>query len=99
MNSDQGSQFTSFTWTDRMKRADARISMDGKGRCIENIFIERLWRSLKYECAYLHDRETDSQARAGIGRWMNFHNQQRLMLPMADNRPPWFTGTSFNPSS
>jgi len=52
MNSDQGSQFTSFAWTDRMKRAGVKISMDGRGRCIDNIFIERLWRSLKYECVY-----------------------------------------------
>ncbi len=73
----RGSQFTSFAWTDRMKRAGARISMDGKGRCIDNIFIERLWRSLKYECVYLHAWETGSQAKAGIGRWMTFYNQQR----------------------
>ena len=50
MNTDQGSQFTSFAWTDRLKRIGTRISMDGKGRCLDNIFIERLWRSLKYEC-------------------------------------------------
>jgi putative transposase len=52
MNTDQGSQFTSFAWTDRLKRAGSRVSMDGKGRCLDNIFIERLWRSLKYECVY-----------------------------------------------
>ena len=51
--------------------------MDGKGRCIDNIFIERLWRSLKYECVYLHAWETGSQAKAGIGRWMTFYNHQR----------------------
>jgi putative transposase len=51
-------QFTSFAWTDRLKRAGTRISMDGKGRCIDNIFIERLWRSLKYECVHLHAWET-----------------------------------------
>lgn len=77
MNSDQGSQFTSFVWTDRLKRAGVKISMDGKGRCIDNIFIERLWRSLKYECVYLHAWETGSQAKAAIGRWMNFYNRQR----------------------
>lgn len=77
MNSDQGSQFTSFAWTDRLKRAGARISMDGKGRCLDNIFIERLWRSLKYECVYLHAWETGSQARAGIARWIDFYNYQR----------------------
>ncbi len=77
MNTAQGSQFTSFAWTDRLKRAGVKISMDGKGRCIDNIFIERLWRSLKYECVYLHAWETGSQARAGIGCWINFYNRQR----------------------
>ena len=77
MNTDQGSQFTSFAWTDRLKRAGVKISMDGKGRCIDNIFIERLWRSLKYECVYLHAWETGSQAKAGIGCWINFYNRQR----------------------
>jgi putative transposase len=77
MNTDQGSQFTSFAWTDRLKRVGSRISMDGKGRCIDNIFIERLWRSLKYECVYLHAWETGSQARVGIGRWITFYNHQR----------------------
>lgn len=77
MNTDQGSQFTSFAWTDRLKRVGTRISMDGKGRCLDNIFIERLWRSLKYECVYLHAWETGSQARAGIGRWITFYNHHR----------------------
>jgi transposase InsO family protein len=58
-------------------RVGIRISMDGKGRCIDNIFIERLWRSLKYECVYLHAWETSSQAKADIGRWMAFYNQKR----------------------
>jgi len=77
MNTDQGSQFTSFAWIDRLKRVGTRISMDGKGRCIDNIFIERLWRSLKYECVYLHAWETGSQARVAIGRWITFYNHQR----------------------
>ena len=51
--------------------------MDGKGRCIDNIFIERLWRSLKFECVYLHAWETGSQARIGIGRWITFYNHLR----------------------
>ena len=53
-NTDQGSQFTSWVWTQRLKEAGVRISMDGRGRFLDNIFIERLWRSLKYECIYLH---------------------------------------------
>ena len=77
MNTDQGSQFTSFDWTDRLKRAKAKISMDGKARYLDNIFIERLWRSMKYECVYLHAWETGSQARAGVGRWITFYNHQR----------------------
>lgn len=77
MNTDQGSQFTSFAWTDRLKRVSIRISMDGKGRCIDNVFIERLWRSLKYECVYLHAWDTGSQAKSAIGRWMTFYNHRR----------------------
>ena len=77
MNSDQGSQFTSFAWTDRLRRSGIRISMDGKGRYLDNIFIERLWRTLKYECVYLHAWETGSQARAGVRQWMEFYNYHR----------------------
>ena len=54
MNTDRGSQFTCFVWTGRLIRVGTRISMDGKGRCIDKVFIERLWRSLKYECVNLH---------------------------------------------
>lgn len=77
MNTDQGSQFTSFAWTDRLRRMDIRISMDGKGRFLDNIFVERLWRTLKYECVYLHAWETGSQARAGIRKWVEFYNKTR----------------------
>ena len=54
MNTDQGSQFTAFAWTDPLRKAGFLISMDGEGQFLDNIFIERLWRSLKYECVYLH---------------------------------------------
>ena len=77
MNTDPGSQFTSFAWTDRLQRSNVRISMDGKGRCLDNIFVERLWRSLKYECVYLHARETGSEARAGVRKWIEFYNHKR----------------------
>ena len=63
MNTDQGSQFTSFAWTDRLKRVGTRISMDVKGRCIDNVFIDRLWRSLKCERVYLHAWEQDRRQR------------------------------------
>jgi putative transposase len=58
-------------------RAKTKISMDGKARYLDNIFIESLWRSLKYDCVYLHAWETGSQARAGVGRWITFYNHQR----------------------
>ncbi|MCV6598301.1 MAG: IS3 family transposase [Mangrovicoccus sp.] len=77
MNTDQGSQFTSFAWTDRLRRSGVRISMDGKGRFLDNIFVERLWRSLKYECVYLHAWETGSEAKAGVGKWIEFYNLKR----------------------
>ena len=77
INTDQGSQFTSFQWTDAVKACGAKISMDGKGRWMDNVFIERLWRSLKYECVYLHALETGRQARTGIGDWIIFYNTQR----------------------
>ncbi|WP_232303395.1 IS3 family transposase [Paracoccus sp. 228] len=87
MNSDQGSQFTSFAWTDRLRRSGVRISMDGKGRYLDNIFIERLWRTLKYECVYLHAWETGSQARAGVRKWMEFYNHRRPHKALG-GRPP-----------
>ena len=76
-NTDQGSQFTSWAWTRCLKEAGVRISMDGKGRFLDNIFIERLWRSLKYECVYLHAFSGGRDARAGIGRWVDFYNHHR----------------------
>ena len=75
MNTDQGSQFTSWAWTDRLKQAGVKISMDGKGRFLDNIFVERLWRSLKYECVYLHAWSGGREARAGIGKWLVFYTR------------------------
>lgn len=71
-NTDQGSQFTSLEFTQVLKEAGVRISMDGKGRRMDNVMIERLWRSLKYECVCLHAFETASQARKGIGDWIDY---------------------------
>ena len=76
-NSDQGSQFTSVAFTQVLKDAGVKISMDGKGRWMDNVFIERLWRSLKYECVYLQAFETGADARAGIGRWIDYYNTSR----------------------
>jgi putative transposase len=77
-NSDQGSQFTSERFTDELATRQIAISMDGRGRCLDNIFIERLWRSLKYEEVYLKDYESVSAARDGIERYIRFYNQERL---------------------
>ena len=76
-NTDQGSQFTSGDWIDVLTDAKIKISMDGKGRWIDNRMLERLWRSLKYECVYLHAFETGSQAKAGIGKWLAYYNAER----------------------
>ena len=82
-NTDQGSQFTSVDFTDALKEAGIRISMDGKGRWMDHVFIERLWRSLKYEQVYLSEYATGSEARAGIGWWMD----QRPHSSLNDRTP------------
>ena len=87
MNTDQGSQFTSWAWTNRLRQAGVRISMDGKGRFLDNIFVERLWRSLKYECVYLYAWSGGREARAGIGRWIEFYNQQRPHSSLGGRTP------------
>ena len=77
-NTDQGSQFTSEAFTSRLKNADIRISMDGRGRALDNIFVERLWRTVKYEEVYLHDYETVTEARVGLTRYLKFYNEERI---------------------
>jgi putative transposase len=76
-NTDQGSQFTSFEFTGLLKAAEVTISMDGRGRCMDNIFIERLWHSLKYEAVYLHELTDGFKAEQVIGDWINFYNTER----------------------
>jgi putative transposase len=76
-NTDQGSQFTSEVFTGVLLKKGIQISMDGKGRCQDNIFVERLWRSLKYEEVYLKDYQRVPEARAGIGAYLNFYNEER----------------------
>ena len=80
-NTDQGSQFTSSDWIEVLMDAKIKISMDGKGRWIDNRMIERLWRSLKYECVYLHAFERGSEAKAGIGKWLVYYNAERPHSP------------------
>ncbi len=76
-NSDQGSHFTSPQYIERLTAAEVRISMDGKGRALDNIFTERFWRSVKYEEVYLHDYTTPRTARQGLTRYMEFYNHER----------------------
>ena len=86
-NTDQGSQFTSLNFTQTLNDAGVRISMDGKGRWMDNIMIERLWRTLKYECVYLNAFETGSEAREGIGRWVELYNKKRPHSSLDDRTP------------
>jgi putative transposase len=77
-NSDQGSQFTCNDFTGCLKERNISISMDGRGRCYDNIFIERLWRTVKYEEVYLNGYETGTEAVRGLRRYFNFYNTERL---------------------
>ena len=76
-NTDQGSQFTGFAFTGRLQAGGVRISMDGRGRCMDNIFIERLWRSMKYEAVCLHDLADGFETRLLIDEWIGFYNTER----------------------
>jgi putative transposase len=76
-NTDQGAQFTSAAFTDRLETAGVRISMDGRGRWLDNVLVERLWRSLKYEEVYLKAYANGLEARIGIGQWFRFYNERR----------------------
>lgn len=76
-NTDQGSQFTSYEFTKTLRDAGVRISMDGRGRWLDNAMIERLWRSLKYECVYLREYETCSDLRRSLAWWFDFYNSRR----------------------
>lgn len=77
-NTDQGVQFTSIGFTNMLEKAAIKISMDGRGRALDNIFIERLWRSLKYEDIYLKEYESVKEARQGIAKYFSFYNNERL---------------------
>jgi putative transposase len=77
-NTDQGSQFTSLDFTQRMEERGVQISMDGRGRAFDNIFVERLWRSVKYEKVYLHQYRTVSEGQQNLAQYFRFYNQERL---------------------
>src|ERR1700687_5213601 len=94
-NTDQGAQFTSSVFTGRLEAAGIAISMDGRGRFMDNIFIERLWRSIKYEEVHLKAYADGREARDGIGSWMNFYNHRRPHQAMNNQFPmaAWCAGT------
>ena len=89
-NTDQGSQFTSEEFTSVLLALEIKISMDGKGRCIDNIFVERLWRSLKYEEVYLYAYDTVQMARAGIACYFDFFNDERPHKALGYQTPASF---------
>ena len=76
-NTDQGVQFTAQAWTGRLESAGVAVSMDGRGRCLDNVFVERLWRSVKYEDVYLRGYETVPELERGLGRYFPFYNEER----------------------
>jgi hypothetical protein len=101
-----GSQFTSDDFTGTLKRHAITISMDGKGRCMDNIFVERLWRSLKYEEVYLNAYVSVAEAKAGIGSWLGFYNEERQYQSLGYRTPrqayeaecPWICGRLASPT-
>ena len=86
-NSDQGSQFTSFDFTGRLQKEGVQISMDGRGRAYDNIYVERLWRTVKYEEVYLHDYQSVREAREQLGNYFRFYNEERIHSSLGC-RPP-----------
>ena len=77
-NTDQGSQFTSEAFTSRLQTAAVAISMDGRGRWLDNVFVERLWRTVKYDCIYVHEFDTVHALEAGLNIWFTWYNEARL---------------------
>jgi putative transposase len=86
-NSDQGSQFTSLSFTGLLQEKEIQISMDGRGRVYDNIFIERLWRSVKYEEVYLRDYQDIQEVEEGLERYFDLYNYERLHQSLDYNTP------------
>jgi putative transposase len=86
-NTDQGVQFTARAWTSRLEQSGVAVSMDGKGRCLDNIFVERLWRSVKYEYAYPCRPETVLELERGLGGYFAFYNQRRIHQSLGYRTP------------
>lgn len=89
-NTDQGAQFTAESFTSALRARGIKISMDGKGRFVDNIFVERLWRSLKYEAVYLNPYDSVADAREGIGRYLAFFNDERPHQALGYQTPSGF---------
>jgi putative transposase len=86
-NTDQGVQFTAAAWTDRLESAGVAVSMDGRGRCLDNVFVERLWRTVKYEDIYLRRYEVVPELQRGLGRYFPFYNEERPHQSLAYRTP------------
>ena len=86
-NTDQGAQFTSQAFTGRLKEEGVQISMDGRGRALDNVYVERLWRSVKYEEVYLRDYHTVEDARRGLALYFVFYNAERLHQALGYRTP------------
>jgi len=97
MNTDQGSQFTSSGWTGTLQAAQVATSMDGKGRVFDNIFVERLWRTVKIEEVYLRDYQTPAEARVHLGRYFAFYNEQRIHQSLGYRTPAEVFGEAAGP--
>jgi putative transposase len=89
-NTDQGAQFTSEAFTSVLRGRGVKISMDGKGRCLDNVFVERLWRSVKYEEVYLHAYANVAEARSGLARYFDFYNRERPHQALGYQTPDAF---------
>ena len=86
-NTDQGSQFTSMSFTGRLESAGVSVSMDGRGRALDNVFVERLWRSLKYEEVYLKEYRSVRELESGVSSWFEFYNHERLHQSLSYRTP------------
>ena len=94
-NTDQGAQFTSTDFTGLLKKNGVKVSIDGRGRVFDNIFIERLWRSVKYEEVFLHEYQTVAEAKRGLGEYFRFYNEERLHEALGYRTPhELYFGTS-----
>jgi len=95
-NTDQGAQFTALAFTSRLESAEVRISMDGRGRALDNVFVERLWRSVKYEHVYLYEYALVTELEKGLNDYFTFYNRERLHQSLSYQTPAevYFAGVS-----